>query len=186
MDGQQAVLLLGSREDLSLCRSLAALLNIPVALQVHVWVKMRTAFPSLRSGDCMSSHLDLFQEPNGDRNQTAAFVLHRPRRKVSPLAWPDGTPSVTSGFGQHSHHLHSHCRQEPAGSAACLFLHTILPSVPSPLLLKKNHADRQRFLRLLVMMVYKCLLLDKPLGSGSLWHNSDPPHHHLCQVLQDQ
>lgn len=27
------------------------------------WVKMHTAFPSLQSGDCMSSRLDLFQEP---------------------------------------------------------------------------------------------------------------------------
>lgn len=27
------------------------------------WVRMHTAFPSPRSGDCMSSHLDLFQAP---------------------------------------------------------------------------------------------------------------------------
>lgn len=29
----------------------------------RTWVRMHTAFPSPRSGDCMSSHLDLFQAP---------------------------------------------------------------------------------------------------------------------------
>lgn len=31
--------------------------------QCCTWVRMHTAFPSPRSGDCMSSHLDLFQAP---------------------------------------------------------------------------------------------------------------------------
>lgn len=31
--------------------------------QCRTWVRMHTAFPSPRSGDCMSSHLDLFQAP---------------------------------------------------------------------------------------------------------------------------
>lgn len=31
--------------------------------QCHTWVRMHTAFPPPRSGDCMSSHLDLFQAP---------------------------------------------------------------------------------------------------------------------------
>lgn len=78
------------------------------------------------------------------------------------------------------------CHQKSVGSAACLSLHTVLPSAPSPLVLKKNPADKQRFLLLLVMRVCRCLLGDKPLWSGSLWHSLDPLHHHQCQVLQDQ
>lgn len=78
------------------------------------------------------------------------------------------------------------CHQESVGSAACLFLHTALPGAPSPSVPKENHEDIQRFLLLLAMMACRCLLLGKRLGSGLLWRNLDPPHHHQCQVLQDQ
>lgn len=103
---------------------------------------------------------------------------------LTPCLGPGSLPTKLSFFAMPGGNIT--CHQKSVGSAACLFLHTILPSAPSPLVLRKNPADKQRFLLLLVMRVCRCLLGDKPLGSGSLWHSLDPPHHHQCQVLQDQ
>lgn len=54
----------------------------------------------------------LWNLPNAGHNQPAVFFLRHPHRRVSLLAWPDGTPSVTSGYDLRSHHLCSHWEKQ--------------------------------------------------------------------------
>lgn len=135
-------------------------------------------------GYCCSKSCFWVEETHGFLGSKFRGLWHLHSPVADPLPRPRLPPHQLSFFVMPGGNLT--CQQKSVGSAACLFLHTVLPSVPSPLVLRKNPADKKRFLLLLVMRVCRCLLGDKPLGSGSPWHSLDPPHHHQCQVLQDQ